>query len=343
MKKVLAASVLCLAFLQGCKVDPKVIAPSAPLQEIVPEGWPKPVYTFSNNPLSEARFQVGRALFYDPILSIDSSVACASCHQDFAAFANGGHQLSHGINELNGNRNTPALFNLNWHPYFMHDGGINHIEVQPLGPISNTIEMGETIGHVVLKLQRSARYRALFGKDEINSQNILKSMAQFMGVMYSFNSKYDQIKQGAIEVSFTEAETRGYRLFLTNCNSCHAEPLFSDFKFRSNGLAVNPALRDSGRAHITGQAGDRYKFKTPSLRNIAVTAPYMHDGRFENLDSCLNYYTRPFANTQNLDPSLPTAGFTFSAQDKKDLVSFLKTLTDTSFINQVRFKDPKHY
>ncbi len=331
------------ALFFGCKVDPKIVVANSPIQEVLPDGWPKPVYTFSNNPLSEAKFQLGRALFYDPILSIDSTVSCASCHQDFAAFANAGHQLSHGIKELNGNRNAPPLFNLNWHPYFMHDGGINHIEVQPLGPISNTVEMGENIGHVITKLQRSARYRNLFGSDEINSQNMLKAMAQFMGMLYSYNSKYDQVKKSGAQQSFTGSEFHGYQLFLTNCNGCHKEPLFSDFQFRSNGLKVNPALNDSGRAHITGLSTDKFKFKTPSLRNIALTAPYMHDGRFENLDSVLNYYTRAFENTQNLDAQLPAGGFQFSATDKKDIINFLKTLSDTALINNARFKDPKHF
>ncbi|MEI6021506.1 MAG: cytochrome c peroxidase, partial [Bacteroidota bacterium] len=220
---------------------------------------------------------------------------------------------------------------------------INHIEVQPLGPISNTVEMGENIGHVITKLQRSARYRNLFGSDEINSQNMLKAMAQFMGMLYSYNSKYDQVKKSGAQQSFTGSEFHGYQLFLTNCNGCHKEPLFSDFQFRSNGLKVNPALNDSGRAHITGLSTDKFKFKTPSLRNIALTAPYMHDGRFENLDSVLNYYTRAFENTQNLDALLPVGGFQFSATDKKDIINFFKTLSDTALINNTRFKDPKHF
>ena len=341
MVKYSLISFLFLFLFFACKVDPKItLRPK--LQEIIPAGWPQPVYTFTNNPITESRFQLGRTLFYDPILSIDSSVSCASCHQDFAAFANAGHVLSHGVNDLIGNRNTPALFNLNWIPLFMHDGGINHIEVQPLGPISNTLEMGENIGHVVKKLQRSAHYRALFGGDEINSQNMLKALAQFMGMLYSYNAKYDRIARSESKFTYQDEERRGYLLFLKNCNGCHKEPLFSDFQFRSNGLSVNPSLRDSGRAHITALASDRYKFKTPSLRNIEKTSPYMHDGRYTTLEECLDHYTNGFANTFNLDILLPTAGLPLSTKDKSDIISFLKTLTDTSFINNKMFKDPKY-
>jgi len=333
--------------LCACKVDPKIIMPTEPVKEIIPEGWPNPIYTFSNNPITESRFQLGRALFYDPILSIDSSVSCANCHQIEAAFANLNHALSHGIKdtngfELQGTRNTPGLFNLNWHPSFMHDGGINHIEVQPIGPITNTVEMGESIINVVKKLQRSARYRTLFGSDEVNSQNMLKAMAQFMGTMYSYNSKYDRIKRGENKIMFSGRELAGYQLFQANCASCHKEPLFSDFQYRSNGLSVDPGLNDNGREHITGEASDKYKFKTPSLRNVEKTAPYMHDGRYETLEECLNHYTKAFVNLVNIDPTLPANGFQLNEQNKSDIILFLKTLTDTTFINNRRFKDPKY-
>lgn len=328
-------------FVLACKVDPKINLQGGPVTEITPKGWPKPIYTFSTNTLTEERFQLGRALFYDPILSLDSTISCATCHQDNVAFANAGHGLSHGINDLLGNRNTPALFNLNWHPLFMHDGGINHMEVQPLGPITNTVEMGESINNVIKKIQRSARYRVLFGKDEINSQNMLKAMAQFMGMLYSYNSKYDKVMNGNGKVTFTAEEQKGYDLFMANCNSCHKQPLFSDFQFRNNGLSVDIFLNDSGRAHITGLASDRYKFKTPSLRNIEKTGPYMHDGRFETLEECLNHYTSAFHNLVNIDPQLPVNGFQLNAQQKSNIIAFLKTLTDFEFINNSKFKDPK--
>ncbi len=187
-----------VVLLFGCKRDPKIepVLPSDQLKEIIPAGWPQPAYTFSSNTISESKFILGRALFYETLLSKDNTISCASCHQNFAAFANAGHDRSHGINDIFGKRNAPGIFNVTWHTSFMHDGGINNIEVQPLGPMTNPIEMGEDINNVIGKLQASAKYRSLFsnayGDDEVTSQRLLRSMAQFMGMMYSYNSKYDQ-------------------------------------------------------------------------------------------------------------------------------------------------------
>ncbi len=163
-------------------------------------------------------------------------------------------------------------------------------------------------------------------------------------IFYMEGDKELNLETDPIEskMAFTSNELRGYQLFLANCNTCHKEPLFSDFEFRSNGLSLDAALRDSGRAHITGLANDRYKFKTPSLRNVEITWPYMHDGRYKTLEACLDHYTKPFSNLVNLDANLPSAGFELNAQDKLDLLSFLKTLTDTAFTKNKRFMDPKY-
>jgi cytochrome c peroxidase len=314
------------------------------LVAVIPNGWPLPVYNFSNNPISENTFILGRSLFYETLLSKDNTISCGSCHQNFAAFANANHRISHGINDLVGIRNSPGLFNLNWHPSFMHDGGINHIEVQPLAPITNSVEMGDNIVDVVAKLQASSKYKNLFknayGSEEVTSEGMFKSMAQFMSLMYSYDSKYDYYKRNENNVTLNDAELRGYNLFLVNCNSCHTEPLFSDFKFRNNGLSANTSINDEGRSHITGLQEDKYKFKTPSLRNISLTAPYMHDGRFDYLEQCLDHYTNGVTNLINLDPLLTNNGLLLSSQDKKDIISFLRTLTDYKFINDKRFADP---
>lgn len=341
---------LVVVLLQSCKVDPKIQVPlpSNNLVATVPAGWPQPKYNFENNPITEDRFILGRYLFYEPMLSRDNSVSCASCHQNATAFANADHDFSHGVPTVSGEeqfgvRNSPAMFNLNWHTSFMHDGGINHIELQPLGPITNPIEMDENISNVIAKLQASEKYRRLFknayGDEVINSQHMLKAMAQFMGLLYSYNSKFDHYKRREKKVELTEQELRGYGIFLEKCNSCHKEPLFSDFQFRSNGLSYNSNLKDSGRAHITGLEEDRFKFKTPSLRNIALTKPYMHDGRFTTLEQCLDHYTNGITNFTNLDPLL-TNGIPLSAQEKSDIISFLNTLTDYEFVQDKRFGDP---
>ncbi len=337
---------LSLGFF-SCKVDPKII-PALPVNDLVaevPEGWPQPVYTFSDNPITENTFVLGRYLFYETLLSLDNKISCGSCHQNNVAFAHGDHRVSHGINEREGTRNSPALFNLAWHPSFMHDGGVVNIERQPFAPITNTLEMGENVANVVAKLQASAKYRNLFnnayGTEEVTSEKMAKTMAQFMSLIYSHDSKYDYYTRGENNVQFNAAELRGYDLFKAKCNSCHAEPLFSDFKFRNNGMKVNsdPLLLDSGRAHVTGLLEDRYKFKTPSLRNIALTYPYMHDGSLKTLEQSLDHYTNGITNLVNLEPSLSN-GIPMNAAEKTNIIAFLNTLTDYKIIKDQRFKNP---
>jgi len=333
----------------SCRVDPEIkpLLPADNLVQIVPPGWPQPIYKFENNPITEERFVLGRALFYENMLSRDNTVSCGSCHQAFSAFAHSDHPVSHGVLDRNGKdqegtRNSPGLFNLAWHPYFMHDGGVNHIEVQPLAPIANPLEMDEDINRVIDKLQNSAKYRELFkkayGTEEVSSERMLKSMAQFMGLMHSMDTKYDYFKRG--EKEFSEQELRGYNLFLQNCNSCHVEPLFSDFKYRNNGLAVDPSLNDGGRGQLKPDEPQHlYTFKTPSLRNVALTFPYMHDGRYQTLEDCLDHYTNGIVNRTNLDPLLEN-GISMTASEKADIISFLHTLNDFALISDPRFKDP---
>lgn len=336
----LIISVILLA--TSCSVDPQIKPelPAEGIKEIIPEGWPQPYYRFTDNVLSTEKFKLGRALFYETMLSADNTISCGSCHQQFAAFAHSAHQFSHGINGLVGTRNAPALQNLNWNPSFMHDGGVNHIEVFPPAPITNPVEMAETLPNLVLKISASAKYKDLFrkayGDDTVTTQRMFKSIAQFMGTMYSYSSKYDQVKHGS--ANFTASEQSGYNLFVQKCASCHQEPLFSDYKFRNNGLAVNPAIRDSGRAHITRDLADLYKFKTPSLRNIELTGPYMHDGRFMTLSECLNHYISGISNSPTLDPSL-NGGISLNTQEKNDIIAFLKTLTDPQFLTDKRYSE----
>jgi cytochrome c peroxidase len=335
--------------LFSCKVDPEIKLPAAMLPannlaEIVPQGFPAPIYSFSNNTISEDVFVLGRALFYEPMLSVDNSISCGSCHQQQVAFAHADHAFSHGVSVAQTSRNSPALFNLTWAPSFMHDGAIPNIELQPIAPIQNTIEMGENIVNVIGKLRATTKYQELFktayGSNEINSQKMFKSMAQFMALMYSYRSKYDRYKRREEGGNFSNAELRGYNLFIAKCASCHKEPLFTDFVLRNNGLAIDPSLNDLGRAAITGLDGDRYKFKTPSLRNIALTGPYMHDGSLKTLEACVDHYTNGIINLTNLDPLIPTNGLQISAEEKQDIVSFLHTLTDYEFIKDKRFSNP---
>jgi cytochrome c peroxidase len=348
MKHIGLLLIISLFCLWSCKVDPKINKPipSDDLAEIIPEGWPQPTYRFTNNPISEETFVLGRSLFYDPILSLDNTISCGSCHQQFVAFANADHNLSHGIDGLLGTRNSPALFNLAWYNIFMHDGGINHIEIQPVATIENPVEMGLSFSEALNKLRSSQKYVKMFsdayGSQEITGDKMLKAMAQFMALMYSNNSKFDNWKRGQNNINLSQAERRGYQTFLAKCNICHTEPLFTDLSFRSNGLSVSTTLRDSGRFYITRLYQDRWKFKVPSLRNIALTGPYMHDGRYQTLQQCMDHYTDHVTNLENLDPLLQPGGIPLSSSEKADLIEFLQTLTDYKFINDKRFSDPRN-
>jgi cytochrome c peroxidase len=331
---------LGMAALAACSVDPD-LSPAPAMEEkielTIPQGFPQPVYTFSNNPLTADGFKLGRKLFHDPILSRDNSISCESCHQQFAAFAHLDHAVSHGIDNQFGRRNAPALFNLIWHPHFMWDGGINHIEVQPISPITNPKEMDETLAHVVQKLKSHGEYPLLFkkafGTDSITAPLMLKALAQFMGMLNSYNSKYDKYMRG--QTSLSTDEQNGLNIFRAKCASCHAEPLFTDFSFRNNGL--DDVFADSGRAHITGMAEDIGKFKVPSLRNVALSRPYMHDGRFQTLSQCIDHYRFHVKPSSTLDPLL-TNGIPLTEAEKHYLLQFLNTLTDYEFINDSRFK-----
>lgn len=346
MKRIVFAGiVICFSILvtmQACKPDPNLdVVADAPFGFTVPEGWPKPFYNFENNAVTKPGFELGRKLFYDPRLSRTNEVSCGSCHQPSAAFAQLDHPISHGVEDKLGTRNSPSIFNMNWHTSFFWDGGVNHLESQPINPIQNPVEMDETLDNIIAKLKADANYpkmfKAAFGDEMINSQRIFKAFAQFMGMMVSSNAKYDKYKRGEAGASFTAAEQAGYTVFKNNCATCHIEPLFTDFSFRNNGLAPTSA-NDTGRAHITQDAADKYKFKVPSLRNLRYTWPYMHDGRYNNLDDVLNHYTKGITQSGTLDPLLKD-GIQLTDQERSDLLAFLNTLNDEEFVKDPRFQE----
>ncbi len=305
----------------------------------IPAGWPKPpTDIFAKNRLSEQGFQLGKKLFYDGRLSKDGNFSCAGCHQQFAAFATYDHDFSHGINDQHTYRNAPALFNLAWMTKLHWDGGINHIEVQPLSPITTPTEMGETLENVLIKLKKDSLYpklfKAAFGTTEINSQRMLKALAQFTGSIVSANSKYDKVLRG--EAKFTYSEENGYAIFKANCAACHKEPLFTDNSFRNNGLAINDFLKDYGRMRITNDKNDSLKFKVPSLRNVMVSFPYMHDGRIYSIGTVIDHYRTGIVKSPTLDPLLLNPIVITNTQ-KNELIYFLNTLTDTTMTKNPRF------
>lgn len=303
-----------------------------------PEHFPAPVYNFKNNPVSKEGFELGRKLFYDPVLSVDGKISCGSCHHQSGGFADPGKALSEGINGYLGKRNSPTLSNLAWFPSFMADGGINHIEIMPVAPITDSVEMGNTLANVVQKLNASESYRKLFKKafdiDSISDQKLLYALAQFMGMMISAESKFDKHIVG--ENVFTKRELKGYNLFKQNCASCHSGVLTTDFSFKNNGLDMHS--EDIGRARITQTEADQGKFKVPSLRNIELTAPYMHDGRFSTLDEVIDHYSTSILPAPNLAEELKQP-IVLSDEDKQDLIKFLTTLTDYNYITKPSLAD----
>ncbi len=312
-----------------------------PLYFQIPKGWQKPNYDFSKNPLTEEGFQLGRQLFYDPILSKDSTISCASCHLQATGFTHVDHSLSHGIDGKIGTRNSMTMMNLAWSKTFMWDGGVNHLDVQPLNPITSPVEMNETLANVVNKLQKSDKYKSLFfaafGDENITGQRVLKALSQFELLLISANSKYDKVMRK--EAVFTNQEQNGYQLFKNNCASCHTEPLFTNGKYENNGIPLDTTLNDIGRQRITEKSEDYLKFKVPTLRNIQFTNPYMHDGRFKKLTEVIKHYNS-LGNNKNLPKQLQKP-MNLTDNQRVDLVAFLLTLTDTEFLFDKRFSYPR--
>lgn len=300
-----------------------------------PSFWPEPVYPFSQNPLSQAKVDLGRMLFYDPILSRDSSISCQSCHLSYTAFAHTDHALSHGIQDRIGKRNAPALQNLAWNATFMWDGAIHHLDFQALGPISQPDEMGESLENVIRKLKRTQIYpkafQKAFGNDSITGEKVLKSVSAFLLSLVSQNSRYDSMRLG--QIRFNAQEIHGYQLYRRHCSACHTEPLFTNGGFERNGLASDPILKDSGRYTVTHKLEDQFRFKVPSLRNLRYSFPYFHDGRTENLREAVRHYSR--ISRQSL--SRPVPGLVANPDSISDLLAFLQTLNDPVFV-----RNPSH-
>lgn len=299
-----------------------------------PIGFPEPQYRFSDNEISKDKFELGRKLFYDVRLSRNSTISCGSCHIQSAAFTQPGHDVSHGIDDRLGTRNAPPIMNLAWMPSFMWDGGVFDLDLQPIIPITAHEEMDESIINVLSKLRNESAYKTMFqkayGDTAVNAVRMLKSLSQFMLLCVSSQSKYDSVTR-LQTARFTDSEQRGFLLFQQKCGVCHSEPLFTDHSFRNNGIV--PGLNDDkGRYLVTANDADKYKFKIPSLRNVEFTGPYMHDGRFLTLNAVLDHYSAGVQNTPNLDPLL-SAGIPLNTNEKTDIVNFLKTLSDRSFLS----------
>lgn len=306
-------------------------------------GFPK-MKIPDNNPLSEEGIELGRKLFYDKILSGDNTISCASCHFQSAGFSDP-NQFSSGFNNQIGNRNASALINVGWLRSLFWDGRSENLEEQANDPITNPIEMNESWPNLLSELNSHTEYpnlfKVVFGGSKITSEMVLQALAQFERTLISDNSKYDQKIRGEIEL--TALEEAGFNLFFSEkaeCFHCHGTILFTDDEFHNNGLDEFPS--DLGLEEISGKVTDRGLFKTPTLRNIEFTAPYMHDGRFQTLEEVVDFYSDSVKGSPTVDPLMPNnnGGFRLTSVEKRQLVAFLKILSDTSFINNPKFKDP---
>lgn len=300
----------------------------------------------ADNPLTTEGVKLGQRLFYEKMLSNDLSMSCASCHKQENAFADP-RQYSQGTNGAYGNRNAMAVINMGWTNALFWDGRRSSLEGQAHDPVTNPIEMRNTWPVVVQRLQADTNYRSMFfaafGTSTVDSLLVTKAIAQFERTMFSFNSPFDAFFYGGDTTILNNSQKRGYYLFFgaAECVHCHSGPLLTDNSLRNNGL--DQYLLDGGYAEVTGSASDSGKFKVPTLRNIELTAPYMHDGRFTTLDQVVDHYNSGVqSSSPNLDvemtPYLPGLGL--NAQQKADLVAFLKTLTDQQFVTNSDYSDP---
>lgn len=308
-----------------------------------PRYFPSPVYTFDNNPITKSGFELGRALFHDPILSNDSTISCASCHAQVHAFADHGVRLSKGVEGRLGVRNSPPIVNVLWQPSFMWDGGVNHLEVLSVAPITNPLEMDLSMRGAIDRLRASDKYKPwfaeVFEESPISDQQMLYALTQYMTMLVSADSKYDQYIQG--DYVFSPEEQEGYALFSQSCNSCHTEPLFTDYSFRNNGRLPFDT-RERGRYTVTLDSADLYNFKVPTLRNVVLTYPYMHDGGLRSLRDVLDHYDEGVLPLDNTDPLLMMGdrpGIALTETEKDHLEAFLKTLNDYTFISDMRLSE----
>jgi cytochrome c peroxidase len=355
MKQLVLFSICLLLF--SCRKD-KVGFQTSPYSLEIPSHFPDMIIP-NDNPLTKEGVELGRFLFYEKRLSGDNTMSCATCHMPQNGFSDP-NQFSVGIDGIAGTRQSMALVNLGWESFFFWDGRKTTLEGQILEPVPNPIEMHQSWKDAVNKLNSDVKYRnrfyRAFSEEGIDSIKVAKSIAQFLRTLVSAESKYDVMYKFENNMTLTASEQTilqtidneewaGYDLFKSlngaDCFHCHNGPLMQVKKFSNNGLDLS--FSDLGRGSVTGNANDNGKFKVPTLRNIALTAPYMHDGRFATLDEVIEHYSSGINHSATIDPLIEFAsqgGVQLDSQEKYLLKKFLLTLTDYNFINNLKFKDP---
>ncbi|MEP1488540.1 MAG: cytochrome c peroxidase [Algibacter sp.] len=347
MKKIILIILGGICIWSCSKSSNTEVYVALPLDVVQPSNFPDMVYNLDNNPVTEAGFELGKSLFYDGKLSSNDAIPCAFCHEQAFAFTHHEHTVSHGVNGGIGTRNAQPIQNLAYQSEFMWDGAATHLDFQPIIPLTSEVEMDETLSNVLTKLSVDSYYQKQFPKafedGEINSENMLKALSQFMLMMVSSNSKYDKYVRNEDDISLTDIELDGLATFKNKCAICHATDLFTDQSYRNNGLSLNPKLNDKGRYNIFENPDDLYTFKVPSLRNVELSKPYMHDGRFASLEAVLDFYDSGMTDNGNVDELFVrndgSFGITLSDYEKESIITFLYILTDNEFITDERFSE----
>ena len=368
MMSLLKHALLLVAVLLGvasCGSSDEPVGPTAPgvaptaYDLEIPRNFPSLPPQPADNPLTVEGVALGRQLFYENALSVNSTVSCASCHRQALAFTDG-LARARGVNQAQSPRGAMSLANLLWEPRLNWDGAAASLETQARIPIENPLEMHQSLATGVARLQQLPKYPPLyqraFGSSTVTEANTLKALAQFERTLISSNSRYDQFRRGD-RTALSAYEQQGLVLFSThpngtlrggNCGDCHSGDLQTNHTFSNNGLDAAPA--DRGLGLQTGLPTDDGKFRVPSLRNIGLTAPYMHDGRFASLEQVLDHYNEHVAlnsptidplmlNTTN-DPRQQSTALELTAAEKAQIVAFLHTLTDAEFVKDPRFSKP---
>lgn len=352
---ILLPIITAMLIAVSCRKEKTVNAPEAPYQP-TPYLLQYPAFVDSqhvmvvdapDNALTVEGVALGRKLFYETMLSNNMSMSCNTCHKQENAFADP-RQFSLGTDHASGNRNAMALINLAWSKQFFWDGRRSSLEGQAHDPVTNPKEMENSWPVVVQRLQGSSTYPDLFykafGSHTIDSVQVTKALAQFERTLISYNSRFDRFYYKSELSAISKQELAGFEVFagLGRCANCHAGVTMTDHSFRNNGLDAMPA--DSGLAIVTRNPADFGKFKVPTLRNIALTAPYMHDGRFKTLAEVVDFYSDNLhGSSPNIDSTFhfSPGGFHFTAQQKADLLAFLQTLTDSNFVSNPAYSAAK--
>ncbi len=360
-KSLLLLGLLVAATLTGCRdleeFPVGVPAEYDPTPYVLEYGNLPPPPIPADNELRVQAVELGRMLFYETAMSRNNTISCASCHLQENAFSDP-RTFSLGVDNLPGARQAMSAVNLAWNSNeFFWDGRAHLLRDQALKPIQDHLEMDETLDNVIMKLSRKGNYKTqftkAFGTSEVSALRISLALEQFMHSIVSWDSKYDQYDRG--EISLNASEERGRVLFFAeynpffpsvsgaDCQHCHSAKNFENDEYMNNGLDEDADFTDLGREDVTGSPSDRAKFKVPSLRNVEVTAPYMHDGRFQTLEEVVEHYNSGIHASSTVDVTVENTrqtGLMLDDQDKEDLVAFLKTLTDHRLLSKPAYASP---